>query len=133
MLLQLMLLVILACSSGAPPTATTSSTMTTAPSETDIAGLKAAMDNGSPILIDVRTPREYDAGHVPGATLIPLNELAGRLDELAAHREQDIYLICEVGGRSGRATSMLRKQGFSRAINVSGGTRAWREAGHPVD
>ncbi|UCH61666.1 MAG: rhodanese-like domain-containing protein [Fidelibacterota bacterium] len=78
-------------------------------------------------VLDVRTPEEYDGplGHIEGARLIPVRELAQRLDELADVKDQPISVICRSGGRSARATRMLIDAGF-QAFNVTGGMQAWR-------
>ncbi len=77
-------------------------------------------------ILDVRTPEEYDGplGHIEGARLIPVQELAQRLDELADVKDRPIFVICRSGGRSARATRMLLDAGF-RAANVDGGMQAW--------
>lgn len=131
----LALLLLAACGSSAPE-APASSSATTAPAReasTDVAGLKAKLDQGGVTLIDVRTPEEFAGGHVPGARSIPLDQLGARMDELKAYKDQDLYLICERGGRSLAATQQLASAGFSRPINVEGGTSAWRQAGYPVE
>lgn len=131
----LALLLLAACGSPAPE-APASSSATPAPAReasTDVAGLKAKLDQGGVTLIDVRTPEEFAGGHVPGARSIPLDQLGARMDELKAYKDQDLYLICERGGRSLAATQQLASAGFSRPINVEGGTSAWRQAGYPVE
>ena len=100
---------------------------------TDVAGLKAKMDQGAVTLIDVRTPEEYAGGHIPGARSIPLDQLPAHMDELAAYKDKDLYLVCERGGRSLAATQSLARAGFVHPINVEGGTSAWRQAGYPVE
>ena len=80
-------------------------------------------------LIDVRQPDEYEAGHVPGAVLIPLREVPERVDEVPAGGE--VLVICKSGGRSRSASEFLRTQGID-AINVAGGTQAWIRSGHTV-
>ena len=77
-------------------------------------------------ILDVRTPEEYDGplGHIVGARLIPVQELAQRLDELTDVKDRPIFVICRSGGRSARATRMLLDAGF-RAANVDGGMQAW--------
>ncbi|HMS87642.1 MAG TPA: rhodanese-like domain-containing protein [Acidimicrobiales bacterium] len=82
---------------------------------------------GTPV-VDVREPHEYVEGHVPGAVLIPLGELAHRVGELPAG---EVLLVCRSGARSRRAAEHLLTQGV-QAVNVGGGTIAWIEAGHPV-
>ena len=83
------------------------------------------------VLLDVREPWEYEQLHIPGAVLIPLGEIADRLAEIP--EDQDVYVHCRLGGRSGRAVEFLREHGRPRAINVVGGIDAWKEAGLPVD
>jgi rhodanese-related sulfurtransferase len=80
-------------------------------------------------VIDVREPGEYLAGHVPGARLVPMGQLAGRLDELDGSRP--VYVVCASGNRSGVMASLLHRNGFD-AVNVVGGTNAWVQAGRPV-
>jgi len=82
-------------------------------------------------VIDVRTPEEYQQGHVPGATLKPLD----RLEELAdgLPKQSDLHLICRSGMRSQQAAKILANHGFTRLINIDGGTMEWINAGYPVD
>jgi rhodanese-related sulfurtransferase len=74
------------------------------------------------ILIDVRQENEWDAGHAPMATLIPLAEIADHLDELP--RDRLIICACRSGGRSLRAATYLQEQGFD-VVNLTGGMMAW--------
>jgi hydroxyacylglutathione hydrolase len=83
------------------------------------------------LLIDVREPEEYRQGHVPGAVSLPQSEIASKLDELP--RDKTIYVICEAGYRSCRAAQFLSQVGFTKLINVDGGTSAWRKAGKPME
>lgn len=88
---------------------------------------------GTYTLLDVRQPGEYEKGHIPGATLIPLPELNRRLGELP--REEPVIAYCAVGGRSGAAARLLMGQGFNEVYNLVGGMRAWDgiEAAGPQD
>lgn len=85
----------------------------------------AAKDNdeAEPFLLDVRTPEEFDAGHVPGAVNIPIDELRERLAELPA--DQPIAAYCQVGQRGYLATRILLQSGY-RVANLSGGYRSYR-------
>jgi rhodanese-related sulfurtransferase/rubrerythrin len=74
-------------------------------------------------LIDVRQPREYERGHLPGAILIPLGELPERLKELDPHKTTITY--CGSGARSRAAAAILDDNGFSEVFNMSGGIREW--------
>ncbi len=91
--------------------------------------LKKAMDDGAHV-VDVREPNEYDAGHVPGAALMPLATVPIRHSELP--RDQTIFLICQTGGRSFTAASWLAQQGYD-VRNVTGGTSDWVAHGFPVE
>lgn len=81
------------------------------------------------LLLDVREPGEFAAGHPEGALSAPLSRLEARLDELPEDRE--VLVICATGNRSRRATVRLRQAGID-ACNVEGGLAAWSRAGFPV-
>jgi rhodanese-related sulfurtransferase/rubrerythrin len=74
-------------------------------------------------LLDVRQPGEYETEHLPGAKLIPLPELGGRLAELDADKPTVVY--CAIGGRSRIAAQVLAAKGFREVMNLSGGIKAW--------
>jgi rhodanese-related sulfurtransferase len=80
-------------------------------------------------LLDVREDSEWAAGHAPDATHIPLGQLGARTGELPT--DQEIYVICRSGHRSGRATQALNGAGW-RAVNVAGGMQDWAAAGRPM-
>ena len=82
------------------------------------------------VLIDVREADEFAAGHVPGATPLPMSEITTRLDEL--DRDRPLYVICAVGQRSLAVADFLVRSGFE-AYSVAGGTYAWMRAGRPVE
>lgn len=81
-------------------------------------------------LIDVRTPGEYEAGHLAQAKLIPLQELESRAGEI--DKSKPILLYCRSGHRSGNALKLLHGQGYAQAKHVAGGINAWQAAGLPV-
>jgi adenylyltransferase/sulfurtransferase len=88
--------------------------------------LKRRMDAGEPFeLIDVREPFEYEIARIDGAKLIPLGEIAERLDEL--EREQPIIAHCHSGMRSAQAVQLLQQRGFAKVYNLEGGIDAWSE------
>lgn len=91
--------------------------------------LAAALDAGPVPLVDVRQPEEYDAVHVPGATLMPMGEVVARAGELT--RDATVFVICATGARSQRAADYYRSLGIE-AVNVAGGTNAWVEEGRPA-
>jgi rhodanese-related sulfurtransferase len=89
---------------------------------------KRRVDEGA-MLLDVRNPDEWEAGHAEGSTWIPMNQLVDRQGELPNDRE--IVVICKVGGRSARVAEALSTAGYE-AANVAGGAEAWQAAGFPI-
>lgn len=73
--------------------------------------------------IDVRTPGEYKAKHIKPFKNIPLSNLASNTDSL--DKEKEVVVICQSGMRSMKAAKILKKQGFEKVSNVSGGMSAW--------
>jgi rhodanese-related sulfurtransferase len=95
--------------------------------EITIDELAAARAGGLIPVVDVRQPEEYEAGHVPGAKLIPLADVMARIGEIPT--DGPVYVICQSGSRSQRAADYCRTVGID-AYNVAGGTKAWMDAGH---
>lgn len=83
------------------------------------------------IVLDVRQDWEYQAGHIPHANLIPLDQLPQRLDEIPA--DKTIIAVCQSGSRSGQATQYLRQHGFEKVHNMTGGMLAWEQAGYEIE
>ncbi|MCA9072470.1 MAG: CoA-disulfide reductase, partial [Planctomycetaceae bacterium] len=84
----------------------------------DVESLMALSSDEQPLILDVRTPREFAAGHIPNAVNIPVDELRSRLEELP--KNQEIAAYCQVGQRGYLATRILKQKGFS-VQNISGG------------
>jgi glyoxylase-like metal-dependent hydrolase (beta-lactamase superfamily II)/rhodanese-related sulfurtransferase len=84
-------------------------------------------------ILDVREPEEFigPLGHIRGAVLIPLGDLAERAGELA--RDRPIVAVCRAGSRSAQATVILREAGFGDVANLAGGMLRWRAEGHAVE
>jgi rhodanese-related sulfurtransferase len=95
--------------------------------EIDIQEFAARRDRG--VVVDVREPVEFVAGHVPGALLMPMVQLPARMAEL--DRRAPVFVICATGNRSQPMTELLCHAGYD-AWSVAGGTAAWIDAGHPV-
>jgi rhodanese-related sulfurtransferase len=81
-------------------------------------------------LIDVRTPGEYQDGHLASAKLIPVQEIGERLAEIDKHKP--VLLYCRTGHRSGIALRILQDSGYTQAKHMAGGINAWKSAGLPV-
>ena len=78
---------------------------------------------GKHFLLDVREPKEFATARIEGSTLIPLGDLATRLNEIPA--DERIVVHCKLGGRSAKAVALLQQSGFSNVWNVAGGIAAW--------
>lgn len=81
--------------------------------------------------LDVRTPEEWDEYHAPETTLIPLDELESRLNELP--QSEEIVVVCRSGNRSQVGRDILRQNGFDLSTSMDGGLKAWRDAGYPIE
>ncbi len=79
-----------------------------------------------PLVLDVRTPREYVAGHVPGAINVPHQALTDRLAEVLNFRDREVVLYCERGKRSVMAGAVLRGAGFTSVWHLQGHMVEWR-------
>ena len=86
------------------------------------------VDEGA-VLLDVREPDEWHAGHAPDAVHVPLAALAASVGQL--DKDRPIVAVCRVGGRSERAASVLLQRGYD-AVNLAGGLQAWQAAGMPI-
>jgi len=96
--------------------------------EATLDAFAAAYADGA-VVIDVREPYEFAAGHVPGARLLPLAQLGLHADELP--RTERVYLVCATGNRSLAAADYLARHGID-AMSVAGGTSGWQGRGWPV-
>lgn len=98
----------------------------------NVAEAKELLEDGAHV-IDVRDPHEYADGHVPDATLIPVNSVFDRREELP--KEGKIVFVCAVGSRSALACEMAAAAGFQPDVlyNLEGGTDAWRAAGEAIE
>ena len=83
------------------------------------------------LVLDVREQWEYDEGHIPGVTLMPMAKVSQRLDEIPA--DKTVIVTCRSGNRSGQVADYLRQQGFDNVHNMGGGILAWEAAGYDVE
>ena len=133
-LFLLLAMLIAACgSSAATPAASTAAAsggaLTALPSTID-AATAASMQEAGAFVLDVREPDEWAAGHIDGATLIPLGELASRTAEVP--QDQDIVVVCHSGNRSAQGRDILLAAGYPAVTSMDGGMTAWTAAGLPV-
>jgi rhodanese-related sulfurtransferase len=86
------------------------------------------------LVVDVRDPGEYGAGHILGAKNLPLSRIDTGGSEIAAKRkDKPVIVYCDTGNRSSKAASALKNQGFARVVSLSGGLGAWQQAGLPLE
>jgi rhodanese-related sulfurtransferase len=85
------------------------------------------------IVVDVREPGEYGAGHALGAKNLPLARIESGAGDVVKKKDATLILYCDSGERSGKAAAALRKQGYTKVLNLSGGFGAWKQAGLPVE
>jgi rhodanese-related sulfurtransferase len=116
---------------AAPPAGSggASSPVAALPLEVDVAGAVALHDAGA-FVLDVREPDEWAAGHIEGATLISLGDLAKRTPDVPQGR--DVVVVCRSGNRSAQGRDILLQAGFDRVTSMAGGMGAWVAAGQPV-
>ncbi len=87
------------------------------------------------LILDVREPAEFAAGHLPGAVNIPRGVLEFKIDshpDFQNRQQAAIVVYCQTGGRSALATQVLNQLGYSQAVSMAGGFKAWTEAGLPL-
>ncbi|MFT7689111.1 MAG: phage shock protein E [Candidatus Azotimanducaceae bacterium] len=96
----------------------------------DQAAFQALMASDSkPLLLDVRTPKEFAEGHVHGATNISHDQLEHRLAELGTDKSQEIVVYCRSGRRAAFAEGVLRGAGFTNLKHLEGDMLGWQKAG----
>ena len=84
------------------------------------------------LVIDVRDPGEYGAGHILGAKNVPVERM-GEKAELGKRMDRPLIVYCDTGARAGKAAAALRQQGYTRVLSLSGGLGAWQQAGLPIE
>jgi len=87
----------------------------------------------APLVLDVRSPEEFAAGHVPGALNVPLRDLSGALERIEAAPAPEVVVYCERGVRAAAAAQLLRLAGVSQVRQLRGDMQDWRESGLPCE
>ncbi len=124
------LLLVAGCASPNPVIPTAAPSLAPpGPTEVSVSDAASMRADGA-LMLDVREPAEWEAGHIPDATLIPLGELPSRLGELP--RNQMIVTVCRSGNRSAQARDILRAAGFEAVASMTGGMNDWTAGGFPV-
>jgi len=112
-------------SNSASPLFNTTDTATITVQEVSMEEAVKAWQEKRVLFIDVRTLEEYRQGYIPGAVLIPLDELDKRIGEVP--KDKKVLIICRSGNRSATANLLLQEQGFTNTASVKGGMSVWPE------
>jgi len=94
---------------------------------------KIDMDSGKEfLLLDVRSPYEYDAGHLPKAVNIPRGDLEFKIGKLYPNKDTEMVLYCRLGGASALCTKTLMDMGYKNVKSLKGAFKGWGESGYPI-
>jgi len=107
-----------------------SNTPTSLPKEISVSEAYSKYQGGT-FLLDVRTQEEWNEYHAPNTTLIPLDQLPARLNELP--KDKEIVVICRSGNRSAQGRDILLNAGFTQVTSMAGGLTEWRASGYPIE
>ncbi len=89
-------------------------------------------NNDVPVILDVRTQKEFDKGHIKSAIHIPIKQLSKQLSQLANNKNDLIVVYCHGGPRARKAIKLLKQAGFENPIELKGHYKSWKKAGLPV-
>jgi len=123
------LLMVLLAACGTAPAAQDAAVKAPLPDEISVDQAYKLYEQGT-FLLDVRTPEEWEDYHIEGATLIPLDELEIRVEEVP--QDEEIVVVCRSGNRSQVGRDILRQAGISQSTSMAGGVNAWYAAGYPT-
>ncbi|HSW42438.1 MAG TPA: rhodanese-like domain-containing protein [Patescibacteria group bacterium] len=115
---------------AAPTAGARSGAVQPLPREVSVAQALALREAGA-FILDVRQPEEWAAGHIPDATLIPLGELASRVDDVPSDRQ--VVVVCRSGRRSAEGRDILLGAGFGSVTSMAGGMIDWAASGYPTE
>ena len=90
------------------------------------------INQGKAVIVDVRDPAAFGAGHLRDAKNIPLKELSNRIAELDKFKSKTVIAVCQAGVQSAKAAAELKKAGFNEAVSLDGGVSAWQAQSLPV-
>ena len=85
------------------------------------------------VVVDVREPDEYAAGHVTNSRNVPFDQLEAKLPNTVKNKSLPVLLMCATGSRAGRALAIAKKLGYEQAQVVGGGLKGWKDANLPIE
>lgn len=99
----------------------------------DVATFEKGVAQTDAQIIDVRTDREWDAGHIKGANHFQINNPNWQAQIETLDKDAPVYLYCAKGGRSARSAKQLKKAGFTQIYDLNGGITDWKKEGKPIE
>ena len=102
-------------------------------SEIDAGRARELLEDGEPVVVDVREQDEWDEGHIPGAVHIPRGRLESRIERAAPDPSRPVILYCSSGSRSAFAAKTLAELGYDEVVSLAGGFTDWKRNGFPVE
>ena len=99
----------------------------------DVGSAHDLIEAESPLVVDVREPDEFIGGHIPGGANMPLGEMHFFVSQLPQEREAPILVVCQTGVRSLSGALFLASLGYGNVRSITGGTKAWQEAGFKIE
>ncbi|THT99396.1 rhodanese-like domain-containing protein [Lampropedia puyangensis] len=90
------------------------------------------MNSEKAAVVDIRSSEDYAAGHIKGAKHVSLDQVEQQLGNVAKNKATPVLFVCATGTRAGKAVAAAKKLGYEQAQVVSGGMKAWKEAGLPL-
>ena len=100
------------------------------PNEISVSEAYTRYQSGA-FVLDVRTQEEWNEYHAPNTTLIPLDQLPARLNEVP--KDKEIVVVCRSGNRSQEGRDILLNAGFTQVTSMKGGLNEWRASGYPIE
>lgn len=97
-----------------------------------VAEAQALLQQPNTLVLDVRTPGEFETAHIDGAVNIPVDQLDPHLREIVSNAGGTMVLVCQSGGRAEQAATKLSRHGKQDVVLLAGGMNAWQETGAPV-
>ena len=94
---------------------------------------KSNLGKDGVVFLDVREPKEFKSGHLPGAINIPRGLAEFKIDKSVKNKDTKIFIYCKSGGRALLTAANLIKMGYKNIVNIEGGWEAWMKSGYPVD
>lgn len=99
----------------------------------DVASFEKGIAQTGAQVIDVRTDREWDAGHIKGANHFEINNPSWQAQIETLDKDAPVYVYCAKGGRSARCAKQLEKAGFTQIYDLDGGIKDWKKEGKPIE